>query len=274
MLWAPAPEQQAHGPSLPRDTAACRLGSKPRKGLCAPGCPTGALGVSATPTPPSGTWECPGQVAVTGPHSPRLPGSCSAAEDGSPGSPAVGAQRSHARGFGGATAAAPRKRGRPPAASIAAGAAGDSMCLFLLCALEVLPGSSSARARAQLTWSPEQLTSQLPLGWGSQAPAPPTFDVSALLSPQERTFLLLLPLHLPTWEPGTGPRCGFPGAQGGVGLGLPSPGGHSPAVPTACPRIALFPVRPRETHTPSPSALLASQEALPQVGRAGQAPLC
>lgn len=172
-------------------------------------------------------------------------------------------------------AAAPRKRGRPPAASIAAGAAGDSMCLFLLCALEVLPGSSSARARAQLTWSPEQLTSQLPLWGGGLRPLPlpllTSVPCSALRSAPSSSSS---PCTSRTWEPGTGPRCGFPGAQGGVGLGLPSPGGHSPAVLTACPRIALFPVRPHETHTPSPSALLASQEALPQVGRAGQAPLC
>lgn len=142
-------------------------------------------------------------------------------------------------------AAAPRKRGRPPAASITAGAAGDSMCLFLLCARRSSLARPQPRARAQLTWSPEQLTLQLPLWGGVSGPLPlpllMSVPCSALRSAP--SFSSSPPGNL-----AQGRDAGFPGAQGGVGLGLPSPGGHSPAVRTACPRIALFPVHVRDTH--------------------------
>lgn len=209
--------------------------------LAVPPEPSGSLPL---PPPPSGTWECPGQVAVTGPHSPRLPGSCSAAEDGSPGSPAVGAQRSHARGFGGATRCRSQEARPAPSCLHRCGRRWGLNVPFPA----LRPGGppwlvlSQGPSPADLEPRAAHLAAAS-LGWGSQAPAPPTVDVSALLSPQERTFLLLLPLHLPhlgtwhraamwvSWGPG---RCwvgaAFPrGSQPGSSHGL------SPHSTISCP---------------------------------------
>lgn len=230
-----------HGPSLPRGHDSLRAGFKAQRGTLCPWLPHWSpRGLLPLPPPPSVTWECPGQVAVTGPHSPTLPGS--------PGSPAVGARRSHAHGFGGATRCRSQEaRPAPSCFHHCRGGWGLNVPFPALCP-EVLPGLSLAQGPSPADLEPRAAhLAAASLGWGLRPPAPPTFDVSALLSPQERTFLLLLP----TWEPGTGPRCWVSWGPGRCWVGAAFPRWSQPGSSHGLsPHSTVS--RPRERHTPLP----------------------